>query len=253
MPEKSVRFKRLLAAAIDWNLFGLPAVIFACLFRDHLENPLTLIVLLPLMIAFPVGFVLRDLLFRGRSIGKRILGLTILNRRTLEPLTGSYLATRNLFFPLFLLDVIVLLASGSSLGDHSVGAIVVPCDQIPEIPVAEVRQADGKKTVLSIVTAVVVFIALLYGITFLALENVKEEAHYQLAYSYLISSEAFAGMEADPSDVKLTGFHSNTSIVNGEKDARVTFTFQIHGRAIPVICHENAEGWYVCTDCTQFQ
>lgn len=253
MPGKSVRFKRLLAALIDWNLSALPALVFALVFRNQMDQSWIWFLLVPLIIAFPVCFVLRDFLFRGRSIGKRLFNLTILDRRTLQPLTAKQLVTRNLLFILYFLDVIVLLISGSSLGDRAVGALVVPMDQIPEAPVPRRTGTGTKKTVISVIAATVAFFAALYGIVYWALERVKEEPLYQLAHSYLTESETFAQMDAEPSDAKLTGYHAQSSIINGVTDKQVTFTFQVQGQTLEVICHEDDDGWYVCGECTDFE
>lgn len=251
MNQKTYRFRRFLATAIDWNLAGLPALIGTLILLPLADKSWMAIIVTPLIIAFPILFLHRDQLFKGRSPGNRLVKLVVLNRRTLQPLTGKALVTRNLFFLLGGLDLLVLLVSGTTLGDRTVGALVVPEDQIPAEPPQRTRPTF--KSALKVVLILVLCITLFIGIVQLSLNSVKDEPHYALAHSYLVNSEAFRQLEAEEADIRLNGYSRNTTTRNGVTETKAVFTFQVKGYTLTVTCHENNTGWYVCQDCTRFQ
>ena len=87
------------------------------------------------------------------------------------------------------------------------------------------------------------------------LDAAKKQENYQIAYSYLVDSDAFAEMQADESQITLTGYSAETRIGNDEDSpsAVVTFTFVVRGQQYRVVCHKDGEMWYVCNDCTAFR
>ena len=96
MPEyKPARFRRMLAWFLDLGIcLMLPA-------RLVTELPLSANVQI-FAAAFVIfgglaAFSCRDYLLGGRSIGKRILGLSVVDRQTGEAVTGGRLVLRNLF------------------------------------------------------------------------------------------------------------------------------------------------------------
>ncbi len=253
METKTCRIRRILAFVIDWNLSGLPAFL-SCLLLLPLvaAEKLPIPVMILFMISFPVLFLFRERLFRGRSPGKRLMKLVILDRRTLQPLNPGSLTTRNMML-LFLsgLEALMLITTGSTLGDRAVGALVVREHEIPAEPPR--RTPSSGKSALKIVIAVLLVIALFVGIVLAALESVKDEPHYALAHSYLLKSESFGLLDAQPGNIRFTGYEKNSSLVDGEREVTATFTFQVKGRIFEVICHGDESGWYVCEDCTRFQ
>lgn len=251
MKQKTYRFRRLAAIGIDWNLAGLPAILLSVLLVPLIERGLHPAVLLPIWLAFPVLFLNRDRLFKGRSPGNRLMKLTVLDRRTLQPLSGKSMATRNLFFFLGGLDLFVLLITGSTLGDRAVAALVVPLDEIPDEPPRHVPAT--KKSFLKTVLIVAVCLALFIGFIFVLLETVKDEPHYAVAYSYLLESEAFANLGAEPEDALLTGFSHSSTTRNGITETEAVFTFQVKGNQLVITCHPQGEVWYVCKECTVFR
>lgn len=250
MKQKTYRFRRLIATAIDWNLAGLPALIGCLALITLADRGWILLIALPLMLAFPVLFLHRDRLFKGRSPGNRLMKLVVLDRRTLGPLKPKAQVTRNLFFLLGGLDILVLLVTGSTLGDRAVAALVVHQDEIPSEP--PLRAPATKKDALRIVALVVLCILLLIGIVRLSLHAVTDEPHYALAYSYLTESEAFRQLDAEASDIRFEGYSRNTTTRNGITETQAVFTFRVEGHTFTVTCHDDGAGWYVCRECTRF-
>lgn len=251
MKQKTYRFRRLIAFLIDWNLAGLPALIGSFALMPLMDQSWIVLIMLPLMISFPVLFLHRDQLFKGRSPGNWLMKLVVLDRRTLEPLTGKALTTRNIFFLLGGLDILLLLVTGSTLGDRMVAALVVPVDEIPAEPPQ--RTPATLRSALKVVLVIVLCFLALFGVIRLALNSVMDEPHYALAHSYLVESEAFRQMEAEESDIQFNGYSRNTTTRNGVTETEAVFTFQVKGRILIVTCHDEGSGWYVCTECTRFQ
>ena len=86
---KPARFRRLLAWGLDWMrcwLFPFGTVMLL----DLLGITPTYLIF-PLVLGSFAGFLCRDWLLGGRSVGKRILGLTVMDRQTGAPLTGGKL------------------------------------------------------------------------------------------------------------------------------------------------------------------
>ncbi len=116
----------------------------------------------------------------------------------------------------------------------------------------------SKKTVIIIVcaglAATVLFISLIAGVVFAALESSKNTEEYRLGYAYLIESNKFAELGLTEDDVRLNSYSRNiTTNADGERITTVELGFRIgFGRSMYVICHDDGEGWYVCTECTKF-
>ena len=96
MPEyKPARFRRMLAWFLDLGIcLMLPGRLVTSL-------PLSATVQI-FAAAFAIfggfaAFLCRDYLLGGRSIGKRIFGLSVVDRQTGEAVTGGRLVLRNLF------------------------------------------------------------------------------------------------------------------------------------------------------------
>ena len=133
--NNNVRFRRIIAWIIDWNLSGLPCFIYTAIFMDVLKRPsiqsmgyiliFMILIFMILVFLYPVTFVFRDVIFKGRSIGKRIFGLYVLDKNTNEPASIKQRIIRNLFFFIYPIDGIILLATKESIGDKAVNTIVV--------------------------------------------------------------------------------------------------------------------------------
>ena len=70
-------------------------------------------------------FVLRDYIFKGQSLGKKIFRLTILDKNTLSTPKNWQLILKNIFLFIYPIDGVILLATGESLGNRITDTVVV--------------------------------------------------------------------------------------------------------------------------------
>ena len=278
--DSGTKIRRLGAWLIDWNIIGaviliVVSVYIACFMKEGASQAETLILLF-VMLSYPVCFMLRDLIFGGRSIGKRILGLTVLSKQTGEPPKKSQLFSRNIV-SLFVLqiDTVIMLATGLSLGDRLAHTVVItkknwdlgcelksPQEQAQAInrytQQSTAQYARNKKKtaiLLSVLgAAIVLFVCFVIVVANTALENQKSSEEYQMAYAYLIESEYFEKLGIEEEDIKLTSCSTYYTKQNGGEFRDADFGFRIGFlKQIHVICHDEGDGWFVCTECTQFQ
>lgn len=117
----------------------------------------------------------------------------------------------------------------------------------------------SKKATIAIIAASLAFVLILtvsiFGIVLGALESTKSTEEYKLAYEYLIGSQKFEELELSEDDITFNSYNRTTAKnADGEKVVNVELGFKIgRGRTMYVICHDDGEGWYVCTDCTKFE
>ena len=117
MENKSNRTRRLLAFLIDLMLFYLPCVFSTAILQLAFLGNVAILIILIAVIAFFVTFILRDYLFNGRSIGKRIFKLRVVDADTRSEPSAKQLIVKNLFLFLYIFDGLFLIASGRSLGE----------------------------------------------------------------------------------------------------------------------------------------
>ena len=128
--SNNVRFRRIIAWIIDWNLSGLPCLLYTTIFMNVFKTPSIqsvgyILIFVLLVFLYPVTFVFRDVIFKGRSIGKRIFRLHVLDKNTNETASTKQRIIRNLFFFIYPVDGIILLVTKESIGDKAVNTIVV--------------------------------------------------------------------------------------------------------------------------------
>jgi len=272
-----VKLRRAGAFLLDWNIIGFSVLLLLgfCLklLRTWTAEASALVNLFTIVfvLLYPAIFILRDFIFGGRSIGKRILGLVVLDRNTGEAAKGKKLFLRNLFLIAMQIDAIVLFISGTSIGDRVAQTVVVlekeqvqesvadaPAQSYPQmINSYTPPKPVSKKTVITVVSVIVA--AFLLFATFLVilitslLEKQKNTEEYKMAYEYLVESSMFKEMEVSEEKIRLRSFSSSSkSNEEGNRLKTTEFGFSVGLRQIYVICHcENGE-WYVCTDCTKF-
>lgn len=124
-----MKLRRILAWVTDWNLCGIPALIYALFFSALTEvqglKTVYVLIFILFVLCYPVLFVVRDVLFKGRSIAKRIFMLRVIDNETGELPSKQKLVVRNLFFFLYPLDAIFLIVQNKSLGDIATNTTVV--------------------------------------------------------------------------------------------------------------------------------
>ncbi len=119
-----VKFKRCVAFLFDALFFSLIAFVLL-ITRSMLPEELSSLLTTGSVSLFFVGLVLRDLIFGGVSLGKRIMGLDILEYHTAQKAKRYKTFLRNIFLPLVVLDFFVILIQGRSMGDCAVRTVVV--------------------------------------------------------------------------------------------------------------------------------
>lgn len=264
-----VKIRRIIAFLIDWNIiFSVGMAITALVIW------LTTSLLFAFLCVFSAyaAISLRDAIFKGRSIGKRILKLVVIDSATGKPATGGKLIVRDLFFMLMQIDLVVMLVSGKSIGDYAAKTVVVregalDTEELPEADEIDVAALNNyvKRTKLSkknvralvaiIVFAVIVFIAMIVGIVFGALNATKNTEQYAVAYEYLVSSESFNSQGADEDDIFFKSYRG-TSYPNGTAEgygSSAELSFRVRGTHYVIVCHEYDGVWQVCEECTRFK
>lgn len=273
-----VKFRRILAFLIDWNIigFGDMFLLFICSMILNLLNvepnsTVHLLSLFSVIMLYPILFVLRDFITKGRfSIGKRITGLIVLDKTTGNIAKPSKLLVRNLFLFIMQIDAIILLFSGESIGDRMSHTVTVlkkdfdndsiiisePNTQTINTYVAP-KPPTKKKLVITIATIVSVIV--LFGVILAisvtkSLNEQKNTEEYKLAYNYLIESSVYEELNISEDEIKLTSCQVNTTYnINGNKQKTTEFGFSLSGVMVYVTCHYEDDAWYVCTECTKFK
>ena len=131
-----MKIKRILAWIIDWNLCGLPTLIYALIFSEIVRTQGTniggMLLFVLLVLLFPTMFVFRDVLFNGRSIAKRLFRLRVIDNATNERTSNKKLVIRNLFFVAYPVELVLLIVTGRSLGDMVTETSVVKYSKQPK-------------------------------------------------------------------------------------------------------------------------
>ena len=124
-----MKLKRILAWIIDQNISGIPALLYALIFRKVAEtqsiNAIGALLFVFFVLSFPAIFVFRDVIFNGQSIAKRIFKLRVIDIETNDLPSNQKLIIRNLFFFIYPVEFIMLLASNKSLGDMATNTTII--------------------------------------------------------------------------------------------------------------------------------
>ena len=124
-----MKLRRILAWIIDWNLCGIPALIYTSIFKTITEaqglKALYALIFVLFVLSFPILFVVRDAIFKGRSVAKRIFKLRVIDNETNELPKKEKLVIRNLFFFIYPVEAIFLIATNQSIGDMTTNTTVV--------------------------------------------------------------------------------------------------------------------------------
>ncbi len=255
------RIKRIIAAVIDWNISGVPAMAYALLMYYYTNsggnNPILILLVIPAVFSMIALFVLRDAIFKGRSLGKRIFGLYVVDEVTLQSIPAGKAALKNvlnLISGVQPVDAIVLLVSGKSLGERLSHTRVLGKKTLARAQAGEditPKAPTGSIVAIGAVVAVgffFLFIVFIVVTVFLSLNAQKDTEEYAIAYEYLMQSETYADLDA--ADVRLNSYNGSTS--NGQRT--VTYGFVIAGgyHSAEVTLHYEDGTWVVCEECTPF-
>jgi len=261
MEHKGNRVRRILAFFTDLILLCFSTFIMAIALLSLLGN-FAIYIVFVLGIACLVIFFLRDYLFRGRSIGKRLFKLRVVDADTRSEPTAKQLVVKSFFLFLYLFDGLTMIFSGKSLAERATRTVVVREFRLSREdprPDYEERTSQKQKTITKKRVAVVVVAVMCICVPMLLLLNVslegaKKQENYRIAYTYLISSEAYIQMQTEESQIALTGYSSGVrSDGEGNVSAADTFSFMVRGQQYQVVCHQDGDAWYVCDDCTEFE
>ncbi len=122
---KSVFLRRMFAWIIDAPLYNFPAMVVAMLLVKLDVSVFNYIALVFLVIFAPLTFVLRDVISKGRSFGKRMFELNVLDKSSNKPASKKQKIIRNLFFLFYLIDGIILIVEKETIGDKVANTVVV--------------------------------------------------------------------------------------------------------------------------------
>lgn len=265
-----VKLRRILAWIIDWNIIGFSVVLLLSIlsvFMDSvskLDSSVAAVIPMLLILMYPICFVLRDLIFGGKSLGKRILGLTVLDKQTGTQAKATQCALRNIFLIIAHIDAIVMLVSGSTLGDRAAHTVVVRKNVFDSIgtthDVTEInkyvppKKMNTKKSVLTVILIVVIVIALLVSVILISLSIARKTEEYNVAYNYFIESQAFKELDVEESKIWHNSYSRTTHSASGSdaitQTAKIGLT--VKGKSFIVICHKQNDVWIVCDECTMF-
>lgn len=277
----SVRIKRVVAFLIDAILTFSAFMVISCIIdavwtlvfgeeSDFDTGLLAVVILLICLAGCGVGIWLRDLICKGRSLGKRIMGLTIIDKSSGEPATKRQLVLRNIFLFLYNFDILFLLVRGTSIGDGVAKTLVV-CQKQKEKFEQQIRNNEleemtyinkspksAKKMTVIIIAVVLCFAVLFGGVVFAAVKgferlsetvsDIGESEEYLLAVKYLTETGKLEKLEVEKEDVIMKSFRKNTDLT--KNITRAEFEFVADGYGMLVVCYKENEKWYVCEACS---
>lgn len=261
----SVKFKRLIAFVIDWNISLFPSVFLlsflTTFFRKESAANSLIFLLCFLAVVFSFGtFILRDVIFKGRSLGKRIFGLYIFEKSSLKQARLKQCFLRNLFFFLCFVDGVLLLVTGKTIGDRVAGTLVTSKQGIESYtkeiqsntPVP--KQKKIKRVVL-VIAIIIACLAIFIGLIQIVLNTQKDTEEYKVAYSYFVESYAFEELNVDESRIRFNQYssHTYTSNDNSSVAQTVKIGFIVNFKSFVVVCHKENDMWQVCNECTLFE
>ena len=267
--KMSTRVKRVVAFLIDWNLGFIPAFVLTFLLSTvAVEESLELLLVGLIMVVFCLSLALiafRDFVFGGRSIGKRIFGLVVVDKDTMKKAAGWKIAFRGIFFFLYYVDGVLMLASGKSIGDMAFGTLVLSQKELAETAECTVDEkvvkspTSSKKTIIAVVSVFVALVLCFLVVVCLAIkaevDTIKQSEEHAVAYEYLVSSQTFKESGLDPKNVKMSSYsYSSETDENRNKSETAEFGFRVKfGVQVPVTCHRENGTWIVCKECTPFE
>lgn len=122
-----VRFKRIFAFWLDWVIAFLPGLIVTyCLrFAPNEATSVYLAIVCLLLFVALLAIAFRDVIFGSRSLGKRLMGLHVIDKSTFQVASKKQRMLRGLLFFIYEIDGIILLVTGETLGDRLANTAVI--------------------------------------------------------------------------------------------------------------------------------
>lgn len=237
--DKPARFRRLGAVIVDF--YSMLLSVLPLFFAAELLPPAGDAVLGCFGSFFCIGCLYcRDYLLGGRSLGKRLFGLSVVDGAGGAPATGKQLLVKDLCLILGPFEAIALLVTGRSIGERLSGTAVVR-DRIPG-PIEPKRFAK-------VAAAAAVLGLVMVAVISMGLNAAMKNESYALAHAYLTESTTFAVQEAPDAQPVLVGFSSTTH----GTEASHHYTFETEDHTYTVTCHPGEGGWAVCEECTELE
>lgn len=265
----------MVAFLIDWNISFLPFVLIILLLvtiisSNKIDNDLIAMIMAIFCILSVFSalamFILRDVIFKGKSIGKRAMGLCVYDKKTLQKATVKQRFLRNIFLCIYLIDFVVLLVAGETIGDMVAGTVVLSEKSIDDYRNKQIDdgaayvhnpQTNKKKSYKKIVIIVAVGLCCLIafvGLVQAILNSQKGTVQYEIAYDYFVSSEAFKQLNVDESKIRMNSWSSHTYFTEDQEGATSTVEigFMVGNKSFTVVCHQIDGVWQICDNCTLF-
>ena len=271
-----VKTKRIFAFVFDSFILGLlmlalalgaVAIIISTVDTVYAMTRALIVVIVAIALPILLAFAFRDFVFGGRSLGKRVFGLLVIDARTTEKAAVHQRLLRTLFNPGFI-DVIFLLVRGKTIGD-SIASTLVVSKKAYEAPVEPGVSREGydsydipekrtkNRTALTVIFVVIITVLMVFSfvssiiLTDAALESEKSRERYDVAYTYLTESDAFLKSGDEVSEIKLLSHSQSYSEIHDEMEC--IYVFATDSQTYVIVMHLEAKSdWYVCDICTKF-
>lgn len=218
LPSNDTRFRRISAFILDVliceaiGVIALPILLVVFHARGfsvtHYINSVALILM-----------ILRDWIFNGRSLGKRITRLIVVNNVDRTRPKWYKLIIRNL--PLFFnfIDLFVLIINGCSLGDMMTDTFTPPyvkrktvngkVSPYPVLAQSFTIPPKKKRKIFIIVACIIVGAALFFTLVFtIGFHSAKQTPEYALAIEYLSESDSLSQYDLQESDFTLHSYRT---------------------------------------------
>lgn len=251
--------RRILAWLIDWLLLGLLMIPLG--FAAHHFARSMAAALPGVLVGFGLIalFLLRDRLFHGQGIGKRFLGLRVVERDSMGIPAPRQSVIKGLCQCLWPVDAIFLLATGQSLGERCADVRVVEAKTLETHQAARKPEETernhggnrpGRVLLISLCVAMVLMFAMVWSAASKALEETKDTESYNLAYQHLVDKLTEDGEELPEIILNGYAYRQSGDCLEVESIPTVQYTFLVGLERHTVICHAQDGNWYVCTACT---
>ena len=200
-------------------------------------------VFMPIVLMMAV-YICGDLILGGRSVGKRLFGLHVVDRATGCRPSKRVLFIRNLPICLLPFELVYQIVLGESLGDKPAGTVVLPVEgQTKDGLIPEWMEVTEGLTITKLKRiGAIAFVVFVIAASVVSMIQATKTEEYTIARDHLIASEA--DLEQDAL-VILTSLRSTTVNYEDYREHTVEFQFLVDGKMRTVVCRETEDGWEV--------